>query len=176
MASPTSEWETHWEHYADSAEWNPAQAYRRRLIRSLLDVTPACKRVVDIGSGQGDLAAELHADFPTAEILGVELSSSGVEIARSKVPSATFVQRDLLQPATPGPDHRDIHGLGSRRRAAQARADNDFPLAPFGNIIIAQQNSQTLRGFRCQLRVGPVHLIDGKLMGDQLRHIDLFVV
>ena len=36
---------------------------------------------------------------PNIEILGLELSRSGVERAASKAPSATFVQRDLLRPA-----------------------------------------------------------------------------
>ena len=98
---PQSEWEAHWTEYADSAEHNPAQAYRRRLIRKLLGASADGARIVDIGSGQGDLARELRADHPRAEILGLEVSQAGVDIARSKVPDATFVRRDLLDPSEP---------------------------------------------------------------------------
>jgi SAM-dependent methyltransferase len=54
------------------------------------------ERILDIGSGTGALAADLRRRFPTADIVGVELSREGVERARIAVPSATFVQRDLL--------------------------------------------------------------------------------
>jgi trans-aconitate methyltransferase len=99
MAAPQSEWDAHWGEYADSAEQNPAQGYRRRLIRRFLRVGDQPARIVDIGSGQGDLARELRDDSPTAEILGVEVSQAGIDISRSKVPDATFIRRDLLEPS-----------------------------------------------------------------------------
>lgn len=52
-------------------------------------------RVLDIGSGQGDLAAAIVAEWADADVLGIELSDAGVAIASSKVPQASFVQRDL---------------------------------------------------------------------------------
>ena len=48
-------WDKHWSEYGESAQSNPAQAYRRRLILELLDLHSG-DRVVDIGSGQGDMA------------------------------------------------------------------------------------------------------------------------
>lgn len=59
--------------------------------------------MVDIGSGQGDLAAMLIQDNPEAQVLGLELSAEGVTIASGKVPAARFVQRDLLT-ESPVPD------------------------------------------------------------------------
>ena len=99
MTERTDDWDEHWSSYADSAADNPAQAYRRRLIFKALGQPGAGARIVDVGSGTGDLVADLHARFPGADLLGLELSAKGVELARGKVPSATFVQRDLLQPA-----------------------------------------------------------------------------
>jgi len=92
------DWDSHWKQYGDSAEQNPAQNYRREIILSLLDVAEAGEgsRIIDIGSGQGDMASAIRARFPSAEILGLELSEAGVEISRRKVPSARFVQRNLL--------------------------------------------------------------------------------
>jgi SAM-dependent methyltransferase len=102
------DWDRHWQEYARSAESNPAQRWRRRLVFDLLDLAgaPPPVRVLDVGSGQGDFAADLRAHAPHAEILGLELSASGVEIARRKVAGAAFVQRDLLDAGAPDPAHR----------------------------------------------------------------------
>jgi SAM-dependent methyltransferase len=59
------------------------------------------ERLLDLGSGTGDLALALRRAFPDAEILGFELSSAGIEAARRKVPSAMFLQRDLLEAGEP---------------------------------------------------------------------------
>jgi trans-aconitate methyltransferase len=63
-------------------------------------------RILDIGSGQGDMAAAVRSRFPAAEIMGLELSRSGVEIASRKVRNARFVQRDLVENADPTPEQR----------------------------------------------------------------------
>ena len=106
MARVEDDWDQHWEHYADSASANPAEAYRRRLILGLLDLGARPARVLDIGSGQGDLAVEIQRKHPTAEVVGVELSQRGVEVARAKGSRATFVQRDLLGTEEPPPELR----------------------------------------------------------------------
>jgi trans-aconitate methyltransferase len=90
------DWDSHWGSYASTAEDNPAQRYRRELTFRLLAAHGTPERLVDIGSGQGDLLAELAKAFPSAELVGLELSATGVEEGRSKVPDATFIQQDLL--------------------------------------------------------------------------------
>jgi SAM-dependent methyltransferase len=102
-------WDRHWEEYNQAAEESPAQSYRRTVIFSLLEIRDSGKgvRLLDIGSGQGDMAAAVRTRFPSAEILGLELSQSGVEISRRKVPGARFVQRNLLETLTPPDDQRD---------------------------------------------------------------------
>ena len=98
------DWNAHWREYASSAKFNPAQAFRRDLICELMDArAPRASRFLDIGSGQGDFASELQRRVPRAEILGIELSTVGVEMARQKAPAARFLQYDLLDPA-PLPD------------------------------------------------------------------------
>jgi SAM-dependent methyltransferase len=91
-------WGEHWRHYTQAAERNPAQKYRRRLVCKLLSRYGCSdnRRILDIGSGQGDLVRDLRQAFPTAEIAGLELSAAGVNIASEKTPSARFFQRDLL--------------------------------------------------------------------------------
>jgi SAM-dependent methyltransferase len=102
------DWDRHWRDYAESAASNPAQAYRRRLVLRLLassgDGIPA--RVLDIGSGTGDLAAEICNAFPAAELLGLDVSAAAVEHAARKVPAATFLQRDLVSGSEPEPAYQ----------------------------------------------------------------------
>jgi SAM-dependent methyltransferase len=99
---PHDDWEQHWAVYSDGAERNPAQHFRRQLICKLLTAHGCsdASRILDLGSGQGDLAKDLRAAFPKAEIAGIELSAVGLAIASAKVPDARFFQRDLLEPAS----------------------------------------------------------------------------
>jgi len=100
------DWDRHWADYGDWNARNPAQQYRRRLILSLLEDDLPPKRVLDIGCGAGDLAADVRRAFPNADIVGLDASAAGLEIARGKVPDATFLQRDLLAPGQPEPPFR----------------------------------------------------------------------
>jgi ubiquinone/menaquinone biosynthesis C-methylase UbiE len=102
-SSARDNWDRHWDEYSQAAQENPAQEYRRRVIFSLLELDNSGKgvRLLDIGSGQGDMAAAVRAAFPAAEIVGLELSQSGVEISRQKVPDARFVQCNLLEEVSP---------------------------------------------------------------------------
>jgi SAM-dependent methyltransferase len=102
------DWNRHWDDYASSAESNPAQRFRRQLILSALALQQAAStpRVLDIGSGQGDFAVDVLAACPAAQVLGLELSASGVAFAARKAPAARFLQCDLSQPHEPPPSHR----------------------------------------------------------------------
>lgn len=92
-------WDEHWDRYAAAASRNPAQQMRHGLIVKLLQQdTGSALRVLDIGSGQGDLLVKLHGAMPRAELLGFELSASGVEISRRKVPTGRFFVADLFRP------------------------------------------------------------------------------
>lgn len=104
---PTGDdWDEHWSLYAESAEGNPAQAYRRRLIFAALRTHAPVERLVDIGSGQGDLARDLSAELAGTSVLGLELSASGVRVAEQKVPTARFTQVNLLRAPQPEPGDR----------------------------------------------------------------------
>ncbi len=98
------DWDRHWQDYADAAEQNPAQRYRREIVCKLLarHSCTGAARILDVGSGQGDQARDLRRAFPQAEIGGLELSATGIEVSLRKVPDARFVQRNLLEPGDPG--------------------------------------------------------------------------
>src|SRR5260370_346841 len=50
---------------------------------------------------KGDMVAAVRQKFPSAQVLGIELSHSGVEVSRQKVSGAQFVQRNLLDGSAP---------------------------------------------------------------------------
>jgi SAM-dependent methyltransferase len=108
-SSTRDDWDRHWQEYNETAEQNPAQNYRRDLILSLLGIPGSGDgvRIIDIGSGQGDMVAAIHARFPAAEVCGLELSQSGVDISRRKVPGARFVRRNLLEHDDPHEEERN---------------------------------------------------------------------
>jgi SAM-dependent methyltransferase len=96
----TDDWNRHWTSYADAASMNPAQIYRRKLVFELLalNAAPRPVRLLELGSGQGDFALDIATHHPGVEIVGLDLSQTGVEIASSKVPGGRFFQCDLLEP------------------------------------------------------------------------------
>ena len=99
-AAGKDDWNRHWSAYAKSNALNPAQAYRRLLIFRALELERAREplRVLELGSGQGEFSRELKERQPAIELVGVDLSQTGVEIAQEKVPDAAFFQQDLTQP------------------------------------------------------------------------------
>ena len=113
------EWDRHWALYGVPAHGNPANTYRHRLVLDLLGELRAGDHVLDIGSGQGELALLLKRRFPAATVAGVEYSAGGVQRAEAAADAAglrvAFVQRDLLEPATLSPDvaHAATHATCS---------------------------------------------------------------
>jgi SAM-dependent methyltransferase len=99
-AAGTDDWESHWKTYAASNNANPAQAYRRMLVWDALALGAAAGpvRLLEIGSGPGDLARDVLAARPDAEVVGMDLAASAVALAQSKVPGAAFFQQDLTRP------------------------------------------------------------------------------
>jgi SAM-dependent methyltransferase len=94
------DWDGHWNAYAISTVLNPAQAYRRTLILRALDLAhgPWPVRVLEVGCGQGDMSRAIMNRHPDVELVGLDISETGVAIAQANVPAATFFQQDLMLP------------------------------------------------------------------------------
>ena len=90
-------WDSHWQRFDEATRSNPAELMRFRLVLRLLGLGDRPVRLVDIGSGQGEMASIISRKHPGASVLGVELSAIGVHLGRERVPSARFLQWDLLQ-------------------------------------------------------------------------------
>jgi len=113
------EWDRHWALYGEPAEGNPANTYRHRLVMRLLGQPGAGDTVLDIGSGQGELALLLQRRFPDATVRGIEYSAHGVERSRAAASAGglplEFTQRDLLvaAPVDPAVRGRATHAVCS---------------------------------------------------------------
>jgi len=102
-------WDEHWDRYAEAANRNPAQQMRHRLVVKLLQGKGGneSSKILDIGSGQGDLCRQLQSEVPTATLVGFELSERGVEVSRTKVPSGRFHIVDLFKPPLEAQQYRE---------------------------------------------------------------------
>jgi len=139
------DWNQHWDAYEAAARLNPAQDFRARLVRDALALDRAAGpvRLLDIGSGQGDFAQKLLAAFPGAQYVGIELSRSGVEHSRRKVPSARFFEGDVQRPLELPDEYR---GWATHAVCAEVLEHLDDPaqalrhvlpwMAPGGRLIV----------------------------------------
>jgi SAM-dependent methyltransferase len=96
------DWDDHWARYDAAARLNPAQAFRRELVIGALELGqhPGPARLLELGSGQGDLALELLARYPTLELLGLDRSAKGILLAEERTSRfgddrAAFLVREL---------------------------------------------------------------------------------
>jgi len=101
-------WDQHWADFGETSAQGPATKYRTNLILTLLGLDGSMEsstipvHMLDIGSGMGDFASAFNARFPSARLTGLEMSAKAVALASEKIPSAHFIQRDLLATADPG--------------------------------------------------------------------------
>ncbi len=97
------DWDEHWSAFGDPVQANPANGYRRRLVLKLLGNPPPGSTIVDIGSGQGQLALYMQTVFPECQVVGIEYSGEGVRRSREAAVAlrskTLFVHRDLLEDA-----------------------------------------------------------------------------
>jgi trans-aconitate methyltransferase len=101
MIAERDDWDAHWSDYADANQRNPAQAFRRRLVLRELERDGGPARLLDIGSGNGELLAAAAKRWPGAELLGLELSATGVARTSERIPTARVRVCDVLAQPVP---------------------------------------------------------------------------
>jgi SAM-dependent methyltransferase len=119
------DWDRHWDDFSEANERNPAQAYRRRLTLHLLGRRGTPQRLLDVGSGQGDLLAAAARRWPSAALAGVEISAEGVRRARRKVPNADLHVQDLRDGMPP----RRLAGWATHAACSEVLEHVDDPAA-----------------------------------------------
>lgn len=62
----------------------------RALDAASKELSSSPRAILDIATGTGDVAFDLHRRFPEAEITGIDLSDGMLEVARKNLPSATL--------------------------------------------------------------------------------------
>jgi SAM-dependent methyltransferase len=131
QAAQRDDWDQHWDDYAESAERNPAQRYRRKLLFKLLELGGGA-RVLDVGSGQGDFAAALLERNPAVDLLGIEVSPAGIEMSKRKAPGASFIVRDLTDPEPPPAEYE---GWANRAVCSEVLEHVDDPARLIANAL-----------------------------------------
>ena len=85
------------QHFSRGARNYDVHAHlHRRIIDDLLGFLPNSKpqNVADLGCGTGLLTEEIRKKYPRARIVGVDLAPGMIEVAKSKVPGAEFIEVD----------------------------------------------------------------------------------
>jgi SAM-dependent methyltransferase len=131
-ASGGEDWDRHWSAYADTNVVNPAQVYRKELIFARLDLdrAGAAARVLDVGSGQGEMSREIKRRHPDAAVTGVDVSATGVAVARRNVPGARFFEQDLMRPLA----HPDLAGWATHAICSEVLEHLADPVTALRNV------------------------------------------
>jgi ubiquinone/menaquinone biosynthesis C-methylase UbiE len=92
------------------AEWaGTVESPTRRWLRDLLDRLPDGSRVLELGCGRGVPATRELAR--RHEVVGVDISSSQIALARHHVPEATFVHADATELELPDASYDAVVAL-----------------------------------------------------------------
>jgi SAM-dependent methyltransferase len=77
-------YDENWDAWHEMKVYGPASRWLRALIRDMLDhVAPgAIRRALDVGCGQGTTTDLLARRFPSASVLGIDFSETGIACAR----------------------------------------------------------------------------------------------
>lgn len=129
----TDAWDGHWKAYAQTNALNPAQVLRRELVFSALDLgeSRGPVRLLDLGCGTGEFASQVLLRRPDAEVVGLDLSTTGVELASEKVPQGRFFVQDFSKPMTLEPS---LLGFATHVTCSEVLEHLDSPSAVLRSI------------------------------------------
>jgi len=78
------------------------------LVTEALDAVGPVQSAVDLACGTGGTLAVLHQAYPDAALVGVDLSASMIELARTLVPGVRWVNDDLVRFASTADQRFDL--------------------------------------------------------------------
>jgi SAM-dependent methyltransferase len=130
--------------------------YRRKVLFELLDLESAPKpvRLLELGCGQGDFSRDLEATYADIEIAGLDLSATGVKIAKRKVPKGRFFVCDMSKPMKPPPG---LAGWATHAVCSEVLEHVDDP-----KMVLANARSLFAPGCKLAITVpgGPMSAFD----------------
>jgi SAM-dependent methyltransferase len=85
-----------WGYWDDMKQYGPMSRHTRRLIWGMIDDLQF-QSVLDVGCGQGSPLQEIAIRRPRVELAGIDISPHAVELARKRMPSASFSVLDLTR-------------------------------------------------------------------------------
>jgi len=112
--------------------------WRRRAARLAAKLTPTPARILDLATGNGDLASALRARFPHAHITGADFCQPMLEQARGRGLDALLVADAMDLPFPDATFDLVTVGFGLRNMASypDAAAEMRRVIAPGGHLII----------------------------------------
>jgi len=124
------DWDSHWESFDELTSLNPGQIYRHELILRELNISTT-DRVLDIGSGQGDLIQRMLEREASATFVGLEQSEVGIQLAKRKVPLVRFISCDLrIAQSIP-----DLYGWATKAVCSEVLEHCEEPVTLLKNSI-----------------------------------------
>jgi SAM-dependent methyltransferase len=141
-----------WSRYSALDRVSPAAFHRRRLVLDKVRQLGAAlsnqserPRVLEVGTGQGELLSEIARLLPNVSASGADVSRTALEIARSRYPSLEWLELDL-ESDTLARDHSSELGKFSlivcsevleHLPKVELAAQNLFTLlAPGGSLVV----------------------------------------
>jgi SAM-dependent methyltransferase len=85
-----------WGYWDDMKQYGPMSRHTRRLIWNMIDDLQF-RSVLDVGCGQGSPLQEIAIRRPGVELAGIDISPHAVELARKRMPTASFSVLDLTR-------------------------------------------------------------------------------
>jgi SAM-dependent methyltransferase len=118
---------------AESLQGRTPDTHYRRFLDRCLELVPDGGRVLDLGCGAGLVSLDLAR---RGHVVGVDISSSQLDLARRRVPTAAFVRADMAR--------------------LEFRADSFDAIAAFWSVIHVRRDlhAELLRRMHAWLRVG----------------------
>ena len=80
--------------FGDENQFTNSSNRLNKIIDALKNLPASPKRVLDIGCGTGFLTNEIKKMYPSAKVIGADVSKTALTIARNQYPQTNFIEVD----------------------------------------------------------------------------------